>query len=182
VTYADVKASYPQYQLPRGTYGWQPSTRTVNGGPGWSVPPKPKPRPTKLARFNQLVFNLLDHVKRFWEETGRKWTIVAMLLGAIAIVARISGRTRKMLRAQIFHYRLSNPSDAERYPWMLLFQTDPVELRNRQVAKRFLGSARRQVWQLARERHTRPVLAINVFAHTLFTWLCAILLWTLSFG
>lgn len=181
VTYADVKASYPEYRLPRGTYGWQPSTRTVNGGPGWSAPPKPKPRPTKLARFKQLVINLLDQVKRFWEETGRKWTLVLMLLGGIVIVARISARTRKMLRAQVFHLRLSNTSE-ERYPWMLLFQTDPVELRNRQVAKRFLGSARRQVWQLARERHSRPVLAINVFAHALLTWLFAILVGTLCFG
>ena len=36
VTYADVKGAYPDYQLPRGTYGWEPSTRTVNGGPGWA--------------------------------------------------------------------------------------------------------------------------------------------------
>lgn len=46
VTYADVKGTYPDYQLPRGTYGWEPSTRTVNGGPGWA----PKPPPPKLTR------------------------------------------------------------------------------------------------------------------------------------
>jgi outer membrane protein assembly factor BamD (BamD/ComL family) len=50
VTYADVRAAYPQYQLPRGTYGWEPVTRTVNGGPGWHAPLKPSPRPRLAER------------------------------------------------------------------------------------------------------------------------------------
>jgi TolA-binding protein len=50
LTYADVRNIYPRYQLPRGTYGWEPSTRTVNGGPGWAAPPKPLPRLTRTER------------------------------------------------------------------------------------------------------------------------------------
>lgn len=57
VTYRDVKAAYPGYKFPRGTYGWQPATRTVNGGPGWDKPPKPAPRPTRWARIERLATN-----------------------------------------------------------------------------------------------------------------------------
>ncbi len=50
VTYQDVRNIYPDYQLPRGTYGWKPSTRTVNGGPGWSAKPKALPKLTREQR------------------------------------------------------------------------------------------------------------------------------------
>jgi outer membrane protein assembly factor BamD (BamD/ComL family) len=55
ITYAEVRRTYPNYQLPRGTDGWQPSTRTVNGGPGWAAPPKPLPRETKEQRIKRLL-------------------------------------------------------------------------------------------------------------------------------
>ena len=55
VTYRDVRASYPSYRFPRGTIGWEPSTRTVNGGPGWDKPPTPKPRPSGWARAARLA-------------------------------------------------------------------------------------------------------------------------------
>lgn len=46
VTYADVVRLYPSYRVPRATIGWEPSTRTVNGGPAWApLPPKPRPVP-----------------------------------------------------------------------------------------------------------------------------------------
>jgi outer membrane protein assembly factor BamD (BamD/ComL family) len=55
VTYLDVRAVYPGYRFPRGTSGWEPSTRTVNGGPGWEKPPRPKPRPSRWARVERLA-------------------------------------------------------------------------------------------------------------------------------
>ncbi|MEN3332891.1 MAG: Outer rane lipoprotein [Blastocatellia bacterium] len=59
VNYKDVKRAYPDYRFPLGTIGWEPATRTVNGGPGWELPPKPKPRPSRtrraLARLNLLA-------------------------------------------------------------------------------------------------------------------------------
>ena len=51
VSYRDVKRVYPDYRYPLGTLGWEPSTRTVNGGPGWAALPKPKPRLTAEARL-----------------------------------------------------------------------------------------------------------------------------------
>lgn len=50
VTYDDVRRQFPGYQLPRGTFGWEPSTRTVNGGPGLEPKPKPLPRKSRLER------------------------------------------------------------------------------------------------------------------------------------
>lgn len=55
VTYRDVKAAYPGYSFPRGTSGWEPSTRTVSGGPGWDQLPRPKPRPSRWARGARLA-------------------------------------------------------------------------------------------------------------------------------
>lgn len=64
VTYRDVKATYPKYQLPRGTTGWQPMTRTVNDGPGWDAPPKPRP---KLSLFQRVTRRLETGAHRFEE-------------------------------------------------------------------------------------------------------------------
>lgn len=61
VTYADVRRIYPRYQLPRGTNGWEASTRTVNGGPGWSPPP-PKPKPVPKPTRAQRIKRMLKHV------------------------------------------------------------------------------------------------------------------------
>ncbi len=55
LSYADVRNIYPDYQLPRGTYGWEPSTRTVNGGPGWATPPKPLPRLSRVERAQRKL-------------------------------------------------------------------------------------------------------------------------------
>ena len=68
VDYDDVRAAYPKYRLPRGTAGWEPSTRTVNGGPGWDSLPKPKPRPSKWRRgvelFNKWMNELVKILNR----------------------------------------------------------------------------------------------------------------------
>jgi TolA-binding protein len=58
VTYADVRSAYPRYQLPRGTDGWEPATRTVNGGPGWEPKPTRIPRETKEHRVRRLLNEL----------------------------------------------------------------------------------------------------------------------------
>lgn len=63
VTYADVKRMYPRYQLPRGTNGWEASTRTVNGGPGWAPPPpkpKPVPKPTRAQKIKRILKRVID--------------------------------------------------------------------------------------------------------------------------
>ena len=184
VTYADVKATYPNYQMPRGTYAWEPATRTVSGGPAWSVPPKPappKPKPSRLARVRKVFFKQLQDVERFWNETVKRWILITILATALFIVAGISAWSRRMLRGQIVRLKL-NDGDQDSYPWMMLFQVEPVELGPREQATLFLRSVRERVWQLARDRESRPVLAANVFAHSLLIWMFVVLLQTLFVG
>lgn len=66
VSYKDVKVAYPDYRYPLGTIGWEPSTRTVKGGPGWAELPKP-PRPQPLwkritRRVNLIVSQALAKI------------------------------------------------------------------------------------------------------------------------
>lgn len=88
VTYTDVKAAYPTYQLPRGTYGWQPSTRTVNDGPGWAASPKPLPRPSRWARIRTKVEDLFNRAWVFWNEKVRRWIEFIFLLFGVGLTAR----------------------------------------------------------------------------------------------
>lgn len=184
VSYADVKATYPNYQLPRGTYSWEPATRTVSGGPAWSAPPKPappKPRPSRLARVRKVFFKQLHDVERLWNETVKRWAMITILATALFIVAGISAWSRRMLRGQIVRLKL-NEGDQDTYPWMMLFQVEPVELGPREQATLFLRSFRERVWQLARDRESRPVLAANIFAHSLLIWIFVVLVQALFVG
>ena len=64
VSYKDVIAAYPDYRLPRGTRGWEPSTRTVNGGPGWEAPPKPRRHVSRSQRYMVRIAALSLSVQR----------------------------------------------------------------------------------------------------------------------
>ena len=58
VTFREIRSLYPKYQMPRAEQGWEPMTRTVNGGPGWAPPPpkpKPVPKPTRAQRFKRIL-------------------------------------------------------------------------------------------------------------------------------
>lgn len=72
VKYNDVRNTYPNYQLPRGTYGWEPSTRTVNGGPGWAAKPK---APPKLTTEQRVVRKLGRWKGEYgpWISTNASW-------------------------------------------------------------------------------------------------------------
>lgn len=50
---SDVRSIYPNYKMPRAEKGWEPSTRTVNGGPGWAPKPKPMPKLTRTQNFER---------------------------------------------------------------------------------------------------------------------------------
>jgi hypothetical protein len=53
VDFAEVKSLFPNYRLPRSSDGWEPSTRTVNGGPGWAPKPTPLPKLTRTQNFER---------------------------------------------------------------------------------------------------------------------------------
>src|SRR5262249_40571964 len=69
VTYEDVRQAYPNYQLPRGTIGWEPVTRTVNGGPGWEERPKPQPKPSWRSRAKQRLRDLILELRQKERDT-----------------------------------------------------------------------------------------------------------------
>jgi outer membrane protein assembly factor BamD (BamD/ComL family) len=116
VTYRDVKAAYPQYQLPRGTDGWEPVRRTVNGGPGWHAPPKRVPRPRLAERVRlrlaagvrQANESMTNAGEAAWAGYVRPGLLtllaVAGVLGlwyAVVITAHFAGRRDDRLKAEM---------------------------------------------------------------------------------
>ena len=121
VTYANVKATYPKYQLPRGSTGWKPSTRTVNGGPGWEAPPKPpkpKPRPTWRMRLKQKLASFEQQTAMVWKGKVRPWLIFGVMLvsllcgGYITLIAAVLLKQDKQRSTlpEIITLSLSSPS------------------------------------------------------------------------
>ncbi|HEU4387198.1 MAG TPA: hypothetical protein VFV34_05335 [Blastocatellia bacterium] len=83
VSYADVRRTYPDYRLPRGTFGWEPATRTVNGGPGWDTQPRIRQaRPSRWERVKPYLDFLVDD---FRKAMNSAMTLTAKAVVAIAI-------------------------------------------------------------------------------------------------
>ena len=120
VTYANVKAAYPRYQLPRGTYAWEPATRTVNGGPGRAAPPRPEPRPSKWERLEQLATKTYEQITRLWEETLRRWFTLGLISCGLLLLRWRATRARRELREQLVRLRTLKEPNAPAYPWMAL--------------------------------------------------------------
>ncbi len=179
VTYTDVKAAYPTYQLPRGTYGWQPSTRTVNDGPGWAAPPKPAPRPSRWARIKSTAENLFNEAWVFWNEKVRRWITFIFLLFGVGFTARIAAQNRKLLRPKIVRVRLGAPSRTIDPPWTTLFWKDRW---HRRKVQNYLSERGIEFWELARDGGSRPILLRNILSHSFLAGLVISLFWFLHFG
>ncbi|HJR08030.1 MAG TPA: tetratricopeptide repeat protein [Pyrinomonadaceae bacterium] len=188
VTYRDVRAAYPNYQMPRGTFGWQPSTRTVNGGPGWHLPPKPKPRPTRAARIKMFLVAWQPSIVNYWNYSLsrlRYWLNVALLLAATLIAGRVAARTRQGLRRELARHKPSSESveltestattpatlQTESAPWLIttpatLGWMEQMSLRLKPHADALYRRLRRRVEPLLHDAHGRAALASNALAHT----------------
>ena len=182
VTYADVKATYPNYQMPRGTYGWQPSTRTVNNGPGWAAAPKPPPRLTRTARLKLFISLFKDRLTSFWNETGRRWLTEILIVVGLLATARIARRNHRRLRARIARRRIEQARQVVSYPWFEMFWIDPVKPSRRQQVKNLLREKRQEFMELARDRRSRPVLLRSILSDSVLTGLSLALLRTLWSG
>ncbi|MDX6612809.1 MAG: hypothetical protein QOD75_1995 [Blastocatellia bacterium] len=180
VSYPDVKAAYPGYQLPRGTSGWQPSTRTVYGKPGWAPPAKPAPRLSRVARLKLLTNHLVAGVTDFWRKQGQRWFTALVMLAGLWLTGRIALRHRKHLRAEISQHRLEQGKQITVYPWSSLFWVDPVPLDRREKVKQFFGAIMQEVWELARDSQSRPVLVRSIISHFLLAGLLLNLLATIG--
>jgi outer membrane protein assembly factor BamD (BamD/ComL family) len=182
VTYAEVKAAYPSYQLPRGTYGWQPSTRTVNSGPGWAKAPKPLPHLTKTQRLKLIVNDLKNRLTAFWFENGKRWLTEILIVCGLVISFRMARRNQRRLRARIARQRIEQAKQIISYPWLELFWIDPEMPNRREQIRTFLNERRQQFIALARDRRSRPVLVRSIVSHSVAAGLVLSLLWTIWFG
>lgn len=179
VTYKDVKAVYPTFQLPRGTYGWQPSTRTVNDGPGWATLPRPVPRPSRWARIKSTAETYFNQAWVFWNEKVRRWITFIFLLFGVGFTARIAAQNRKLLRPKIVRLRLSMPNRTIDPPWTTLFWQDRW---HRKKLKQFLSERGIEFWELARDGASRPILLRNILSHSFLAGLVISLFWFLHSG
>jgi TolA-binding protein len=185
VTYNDVKAAYPNYLLPRGTYGWQPSTRTVNNGPGWAPPPPPPPRPkrlTKRERLKVFVNEVGARLTSFWNEKGKRWTTESLIVFVLVFTVRIARRNQRRLRARLARQRIQQARQMVTYPWFDWFWIDPIVPSRREQIRKLLGDKRQEFIDLARDHRSRPVLLRSIASHSMVTGLIASLIWTLWFG
>jgi hypothetical protein len=178
VTYADVRANYPDYQLPLGTYGWEPSTRTVNGGPGWAAPPKPAPRPTRIAQVRQLAKEFYSFAKGIWEGTVRRWFHLILMTVGICLLIPRARSARRMLRAQLAQQKIILKTPEPQYAWMTLFNVEhqQITLRDRiNVIAAYVGN---QLLQLARHEYGRTILVRALWTHSALVTLFVLLVKT----
>lgn len=185
VTYDDVRAAYPNYQLPRGTLGWQPSTRTVNNGPGWAPPEPPPPKPkrlTKRERVKIFINEVSDHATAFWKEKGKRWLTESVIVFVLVFTIRLARKNQRRLRARIARQRIEQSREVVTYPWFEWFWIDRVEPSRREQIRNFLGAKRQEFLELARDRRSRPVLLRSIVSHSAVTGLVISLVWTIWFG
>ncbi|MDT7604216.1 MAG: hypothetical protein QOF61_2213, partial [Acidobacteriota bacterium] len=130
VTYADVRAAYPDYRLPRATMGWQPSTRTVNGKPGWDAPPKPpkpKPKPTRSQRAKLYAARAYSWLRQqwldLWEGWLKRWLAATLLTICALRCHRFASRARVRLREQLVRLKPTHTCEP-------INETDSADTRN----------------------------------------------------
>lgn len=185
VSLADVRAAYPDYRLPRGTYGWRPSTRTVNGGPGWDALPKPPPRPTRAARVKLLLAAwqpALFESANEWLMWLRHWLTVALLFAAALVAGRVATRTRRQLRVQLARHppqrqqerptELTESAPTAPSPWATTEGAIPTWLEQlvnqlRPHAAVLYARLRRPVEPLLHDAPGRAALVSNALSHTI---------------
>jgi TolA-binding protein len=188
VTYADIRREYPRYQLPRGTLGWEPRTRTVNGGPAWDKAPKPKP-PTREQRVRRKVKRAETLMVKGWELFGeaaggrlRRWSLVLLSMSGLLFVWRVTRRSRALLVGQLARFARRNP----RSPEVMPRPTSSFAAHEPYVLSWRAGAATRGAWHVLRQvlldRRGRAALALNFLTHGVLTALLWALTWALRAG
>jgi hypothetical protein len=197
VTYEDVRRTYPNYRLPAGTYGWKPSTRTVNGHAAWPAPPKPR-QLTGMERARLRLGRTERRVAQAWELFGeiyggrvREWTVAALrwMVKALkwAVVGFYAGVVllvfRRTRRARRFLYRRLTRAHAQ-WKWK---RGEPYAPKSSYAAnsvylwsegpRSAAGRAAAELFRLTLHERGRAVLALNLFTHGLLTALLWALLW-----
>jgi TolA-binding protein len=199
VTYDDVRLTYPNYQLPRGTDGWQPSTRTVNGGPGWDVPPKPRPLTgmerarRKLQRVErraaqawELYGEVADGRVRRWTVAVLRWSFVGLVGAAIMLVFRLTRRSRAALLELIGRIAKQRKTRSAEQGTALvtLSQTSSFASHEIYTARTRAGLVANEVWRsfwaIVVDERGRRALALNIATHGFLSALLYILVWAIK--
>jgi len=196
VTYRDVRAAYPTYRFPRGTLGWEPATRTVNGGPGWDKLPKPRPRASHWARAAQLAnswanesFKILNRALTDLENLFMHgwlgivaavgwvahWLWILAMIGWLWFLWRRAGEARTLMEETLAQCN-SRPIE-ERGNSHLAVSSNVVSA----TLNKYLGHDLRDQWlesgrdlthklsQVAKQRRGRALIAFYAATHGLFT-------------
>ena len=181
VTYDDVKAAYPDYQLPRGTYHWEPVTRTVRGGPAWDAPPPPRPRLTFTQRIKVHAGRLWGMVTDFWDWKARYWVMVTLTFACAFYASYLAGRARLRL---LGHVRVRRVGRERRrlYKWLSAYRRGRLSRLLRDEARASARRARRRSLRLMLSARGRSLLALNVAAHALLLVLLVMMVKTMAAG
>ena len=179
VTYRDVRTAYPDYQLPRATYTWEPSTRTVSGGPGWAAPPKPQPRPTWRHHLKQFGERLWDWLGVFLKEKAVRWLVAGLAIVSALFASSFATRARKLLRAHLGRRR-SRRRHLRR--WLTAYRAGQLKDTLRDETQTLAQLIAHQALRLALHPRGRSVLALNLLTHMLLLALLAVVVRTLNSG
>lgn len=180
VTYADVRRTYPSYQLPRGTFYWEPLTRTFKGGPGWDAPPPRVPRPTRRERLQLAAGRVLEQLGHFWTERLRGWLIAGLTIACALFASYFAARARKLLRAHLGQRRLARRSPLRR--WLAASRAGQLKYIAGDEAHALVRRATHQTLRLALHPRGRLLLALNLLSHGLLIALLFAVVETLSPG
>jgi TolA-binding protein len=183
VTYKDLRRAYPNYRLPRGTNGWEPATRTVNGAPAWDAPPPPKPL-TGTERARLKLKRMERRAHKAWRLFGeiadgraRRWSLMLILAAGILCVYRLTRRSRAALIELLARaIRRQTPTiEVLPAPASSFGAHEPytAEAKARAAAR----DAWRSLRQVVFDEKGRAALALNFVTHGLLTALVYALMW-----
>lgn len=194
VKLSDLRREYPDYRLP-ATGRWKPSTRTVNGGPAWPAPPKPRQLTgVERARVNikraelrvSKAWGLFGEVYggrvRAWTVKGLRWTLVALVALFVLLVFRRTRRARHFLYKELARRIRRGPAvRAARAPYAPASSYAahlPYSFGTRLRAAAY--DTAHGLLRLALHERGRAALALNLFTHGLLTLLLWSLLWAMK--
>jgi outer membrane protein assembly factor BamD (BamD/ComL family) len=187
VTYKDVRATYPAYRLPLGTMGWEPATRTVNGGPGWAAPPKPKPRPSRRQRLFQAANLWVFQLTKSWEAL-RDWLAnllycfwVGFGFSTLLFLWIDTMRARMILRLELARCKARTPEEIKQVRpaiegrWTRSKIDQYLNCESRDELKEAVGNGVYKLRQLWVDKRGFAALAWNAASHGLLVIL--LILW-----
>jgi outer membrane protein assembly factor BamD (BamD/ComL family) len=121
VSYGHVKAAYRDYVFPKGTSGWEPLTRTVNGAPAWTPKPKPTPRLTRTQKVERYIARAhnwgsaqISAVNTFWETKVKYWAFLLLAVEAVLYSSFFAARARRLSAGQFKRFRATVRAEAIR--------------------------------------------------------------------